>query len=570
MKKKIVVYSLGFAVCISAVAGIAFAGKYNEQQSVVTEERRLPVRSAEETLHAEALTEEISLTENIDDTEGEEKTTEYLKVYFDISLQEDGFLGALDKIYPPEIEETEEETEEEKENGEEKISEDTQEADKQEEDKQEAGNKEEDKQEENSKEENNEKNNEEEKKTDKESLTGAGMIKAAVVRVGKEQMAQTYSEKKIKQRLEFYGIYNTINKKLKEEEIEAYRYIVCALDLGMTDERTAQNAIGGDLTGEEQANLLMAVAGICGKGRNYLGYSNEQNIYADINFLCKLYQHFTEEELEQVGTLLLEEEIVADCTLRKAEYNARFLPSLTMRYSHSSIEHLEQLIGLLNSENIVAKVQMEPKMVIDEAALEEAGKDDTNETDKEVCLGRLEYDLVLEFESKEDMKRFSEVVEEYAQVDSEEQAVYLAEENPIVLQAEQNKEIVQIVIENENAKLELYCLEEQQEEIKGKIMELLAEKEIVFYEVKTENSEEEDALEKAATDEVVTGETTTDEVATEEATTGETDETEEDAEQEAEPVGLKLYSRAYICNKEFFYMIGGEESVTEESEAVAE
>ena len=75
MKKKIVVYSLGLAVCISAVAGIAFAGKYNEQQSVVTEERRLPVRSAEETLHAEALTEEISLTENIEDTEGEEKTT---------------------------------------------------------------------------------------------------------------------------------------------------------------------------------------------------------------------------------------------------------------------------------------------------------------------------------------------------------------------------------------------------------------------------------------------------------------------------------------------------------------
>ena len=564
MKKKILIYSLGLVVCLTAVGGMATNYVKKESETVVTEEKKIPVRNAADTIDAGALSEEISLTENIDDTEDIEKTTEYLACYFDISLEKDGFIGGLKKICPSYAEV----------NGEEEAIEETTE----------------------------EKVSEENNQVEK-VLSGAEMVKASVVSAGKESLAQTYSDEKVTERLEFYGIHET-NKKKSDTDSELKKYIACALDLGMIDEETVQNAISGELTEEEQTELLMSVANICGKGRNYIGYSNDENIYADLRFLYGLYPAFAEEELCEAAGFALANENVQECVLKKAEYDARFLPALTICYSHESLEHMEQLIGLLNSENIVAKVQLEPKMVItkedvekaEEAKAEEAKteSEDSAESleEKRVeSIGILKYDLVFEFETQEDMMHFCDVVEKYAKVqvagtedgeqedkteqdteeatenemepliaDSETEAIYMAEEAEYMLSDENTREIEKITIENDNGKLEFYCLSENTEEIKEKVLEQAEEQELSITEIKEDETKtlEEKAIEeitKKAIEKIT-------EKATEKATSEE-NETEEILE-----YSLKLYSKKYTCNKEFFFWLGGVDA--EETEAETE
>ena len=560
MKKKILIYSFGLVVCLMAVGSMAANYVQKESVTVVKEEKKVPVRNAADTIDAGALSEEISLTENIDDTEDIEKTTEYLACYFDISLEKDGFIGGLKKICPSYAEV----------NGEEEAIEETTE----------------------------EKVSEENNQVEK-VLSGAEMVKASVVSAGKESLAQTYSDEKVTERLEFYGIHET-NKKKSDTDSELKKYIACALDLGMIDEETVQNAISGELTEEEQTELLMSVANICGKGRNYIGYSNDENIYADLRFLYGLYPAFAEEELCEAAGFALANENVQECVLKKAEYDARFLPALTICYSHESLEHMEQLIRLLNSENIVAKVQLEPKMVITKEDVEKAEEakaesEDSAESIEEKSvesIGILKYDLVFEFETQEDMMHFCDVVEKYAKVqvaetedrdqtdkteqdteeatenemkpliaDSETQAIYMAEEAEYMLSDENTREIEKITIENDNGKLEFYCLSENTEEIKEKVLEQAKEQELSITVIEEDEVKtlEEIAIEKITKKAI--------EKITEKATS-EGNETEEKLE-----YSLKLYSKKYTCNKEFFFQLGGvdvEETEAETEETVVE
>ena len=127
------------------------------------------------------------------------------------------------------------------------------------------------------------------------------------------------------------------------------------------------------------------------------------------------------------------------------------------------------------------------------------------------------YDLVFEFETKEDMVRFSEVVAQYASApeeseeekavisDSEIMAVYVAEEAEHMLDNANTREIEKIIVENDNGKLELYCLMEDTDTIKEKLEELTEEQEISFV------------------------------------------------------------SKKYVCNKAFFFSLGGEDLDGEES-----
>lgn len=484
MKKKKLVYGLGVMLCLAGGAGAAVNILTDTGEKIVTEGKKLPVRSAAGIFEADALSDEASLTEGIDDTESTEKTAEYLGYYFNISPEKDDFFTALEKICPSSDGEKEEELSNE-------VS--------------------------------------SEQKEEKEP------IEAAVIAVGKQDLALTYSEEKIKERLEFYGVSEAKNKNVE------YSYIVCALDLGMINGETAQHAVDGEMTEEEQSNLLMSIATLVGKGRNYLGYSNDSDIFARLRFLYELYQPFSEEEMEPVAGLLFKEELTGECVLKKSAYDARFLPSLTVYYSHASLEHMEQLLGLLNSENIVVKVQLEPKMLIGKADAKQlaqlASKEETEEQAKKKteeketlieetsgsCVGTLGYDLVLEFENQEDMARFEVLVEEYAQItekdsDTEEavesfrrvisgaesEHIYVTAANEKLLEGKKSKEIEKIIIENENARLEMYCLSEHTDSVKEKM---------------------------------------------------------EEAELKS---SLKLYNRACLCNREFFLQLGGVEEQAEE------
>lgn len=504
MKKKII-YFFGIAFCLIAVM-TALQNETIEKKSVVLEKRTLPKLQAGEILNADALTEEASLTGMIDDTEASEKVAEYLSYYFDISLEDIGFYAALDKLCEKNTEETGEAETEEIETEESETEEIETEETKTEEIETET---------------------EEESEIRTEKEAGADMIKAAVISAGKEPLALTYSEDKIEERLQFYGINDTPDKRYSR--YKEYNYLVCALDLGMIDEKTAQNAIGGTLSLEEQQNLLMAAANVMGKGRNYLGYSNDKDIYAKLGSLYALYAPFAEESFEDIKDALSAENEIKNCVLKKTEYDARFLPDLTVWYSHTSLEHMQQLLGLLNSENMVAKVQLEPKMILWNEKTEKPEKTEEGET---AGAGILQYDLVLEFEEEEDIRFFAEIVNEYIRTeetdknrltDSEEELLYFTEGKAAGEVFNNTKEIEEITVETKDARLSIYTLTEQAQSIKEKIAELIKEK-------GTEGQEQE--------------------------TETQTDETEEEQLIETE---LRLNGTKRICNEEYFIGLGGGE-----------
>ena len=160
---------------------------------------------------------------------------------------------------------------------------------------------------------------------------------------------------------------------------------------------------------------------------NYLGYSNDPTIYRKIEDSWDSFVLFDDKTLTDIGAKLVENEKITGYNLKLNSYNPDFISKKTMSYGHSNIEHALQLIGLLNSENLVAKVQLEPKVSIYEYLLEWGPVGEPSSKYEVIKVGDLllansvEYDLNFEFSSTEDLIAFEEMIEKYAKKNEENQ-----------------------------------------------------------------------------------------------------------------------------------------------------
>lgn len=101
-------------------------------------------------------------------------------------------------------------------------------------------------------------------------MTWFAAVKAAVNAADYEELALSYPQDKIKNRLDHYQV------KIDETKEEA-RYIACALDTGLITSKTAERAVAGDtFTAADEVTLLMLIANANGDARNYLGMSDSQ------------------------------------------------------------------------------------------------------------------------------------------------------------------------------------------------------------------------------------------------------------------------------------------------------
>ena len=164
----------------------------------------------------------------------------------------------------------------------------------------------------------------------------------------------------------------------------------------------------------------MMVADANGDGSNYLGRASQPEIYGKLDQAWNSFIIFDDGQLSQVGKEAVEQQVSTGYGIKSAAYNARFLPELTLQYGHSDIKHAHQLIGLLNSEDIDAKVQLEPKISIYQYLLEWGPVPEATPTYEVKQFGDLylvyavEYDLMLEFDNTEDMLRFDSVINDFA------------------------------------------------------------------------------------------------------------------------------------------------------------
>lgn len=253
-----------------------------------------------------------------------------------------------------------------------------------------------------------------------EEWSALAAITAAVKAAGFEELALTYSEDKARERLELYGV---------DPLGEGLNMLACALDAKLVTTQLAVNAVNNEEPEEAEVNtLLMQVADALGKGRNFLGYSTDADIFGKLEKAWNSFVLFDDPDLSTIGKIAVEEKITTGYGLKYEPYDARFLPELTLQYGHSDIRHALQLAALLNSENIPARIQLEPKISIYQYLLEWGPVPEATPTyevkkfsDDLYLVYAVEYDLKLEFASKEELLDFDRVILEFAKKDAEDE-----------------------------------------------------------------------------------------------------------------------------------------------------
>ena len=223
----------------------------------------------------------------------------------------------------------------------------------------------------------------------------------------------TYTTEKAKERLKQYGL---------EGEGNHLSLLACALDVDLISPEEAMLLLKNEKPDKASLDtLLMKVADAVGKGRNYLGLASDPDIFGKLEKEWNSFQLFEDETLSELGRQAVEQEITTGYGLKSAAYDARFLPELTLQYGHSDILHAQQLIGLLDSENINARIQLEPKISIYQYLLDWGPVPDPTPTyevkkfsDDLYLVYAVEYDLKLEFADKDELMAFDKVIKTFA------------------------------------------------------------------------------------------------------------------------------------------------------------
>lgn len=240
-------------------------------------------------------------------------------------------------------------------------------------------------------------------------------IKLSVIAADFEELATTYSSKKAVSSIRSNNIYVEVPN-------EYTNMVACALDTNLIDAETAGQLVkNASVTDQQAMELVMSVANINGKTRNFLGYSSDRDIYLKLNKAWKSFVMLDNKKLSDIGKKAVENKVTTGYNLRYSGYDANFLPELTLRYGHSDIKHANQLIGLLNSEGIVAKVQLEPKTSVFEYLLDWGPIPEPTPyyevkkiNDKLYLAYAVEYDLMLEFENINDKRAFDSIIMQYS------------------------------------------------------------------------------------------------------------------------------------------------------------
>lgn len=254
--------------------------------------------------------------------------------------------------------------------------------------------------------------------TGTEITDGSDAIFAMVEATDLTKFALTYSDEKALSRLDFYNI----------EDLGSYdaKYVAAALDSHLIDACDFKALVESSQVPTQLAyQITMNVAGELGLARNYIGNVSDSDIISKVASAFNELYMYSYAPLDTLGATLVQEKSSTGFNIKQDGYNANFIPEMTIKYGHSDENHLKQLISLLNSENIDAKVQIEPKTSIYEYLPEwgpfpEASANYRVEqySDTLALAHATEYDVLFEFNSMDDMQKFDSLINKYSKKNS--------------------------------------------------------------------------------------------------------------------------------------------------------
>ncbi len=243
------------------------------------------------------------------------------------------------------------------------------------------------------------------------------IIKGGIRAAGLEELALTYVNDDVPDKAARFFEKAGLTEEVAQYDYddEYLPYIACAIDMGLLD-------IDEEGSAEELINhFLYRCAEAGGKARHYIGRVQDDDILEAVGSVLGSFTMFDNQELTDLGTTIVLEGAATGYNLKYEGYDAHFLADYTLKYGHSDYQHAVQLIGLLKSEGMDAYIQIEPKVSVYEYLLDWGDPGEPTPTymvkqvtdDRYLCYA-VEYDMMIEFDTKEDKEAFHGLIETYA------------------------------------------------------------------------------------------------------------------------------------------------------------
>lgn len=291
------------------------------------------------------------------------------------------------------------------------------------------------------------------------------------------ELAATYSSEKALSRLKKVGITSV--------DPDVAPYVATSIDAHLITPMVAKELLtSSTMSGDLATYLLMQVAKANGLSRNSIGNISDSDILEKISLAFNGYTLFTDNNLDEIGALAVQQKASTGYNLKKDSDRANFLSSYTLKYGHSDETHLKQLVVLLNSEDIDAKVQIEPKVSVYEYLLDWGPVPEPSKfysvlqfSDDLYLAYAVEYDVRFEFENVADLNKFDSIINTYSKKNDANQAddsdvklisgawwqpLYSATFNP---DEEAYKEIVDCVLQENGYSIHPFSLKETSNEL---------------------------------------------------------------------------------------------------------
>ncbi|MNI04122.1 hypothetical protein D3C73_570360 [compost metagenome] len=263
-----------------------------------------------------------------------------------------------------------------------------------------------------------------------QALTELDATFIAVKASGLKELAYTYSDQKIETALEKvqidYSHHSSLSKQAAQE-------LAVAVDTGILSSDAANQFQPGKPANADFASLLLGkILTFHGSYKQAIGQVADADIFSKLTQSWKTLDIIKAPELRAVFDEALKQNLVTGYNLKDNRYDAHFDPQLALTYGHSDFNHAIQLIGLLRSENINAKVQLEPKTSAFIYLKEWGEPIQTNDYQVlQIDNGNYiayakEYDISFEFTTVDQKNKFQDIIFAYAKKDSEDETGLIA------------------------------------------------------------------------------------------------------------------------------------------------
>lgn len=245
-------------------------------------------------------------------------------------------------------------------------------------------------------------------------LSNLSATSLVITACGLKELAATYSDAKIVKSLAGMDSINADASLSREQR----QMLALAVDVNLLFKgRLKVMDVHAPLSRELAFHLLERAQLFRKSNKNYVGYVTEPDIVSKMLDKWEKSVKVRSEKLEPVMHRAISQQVISGYQIKLQSDLARFDTDLSIAYSHSNIKHIKQLIGLLASENLQAKLQLEPKRSCfyyrDE--WEKTADLQLQQLGDGVWINQAdEFDLVMEFTEHEQRDRFREVIEAYA------------------------------------------------------------------------------------------------------------------------------------------------------------